>query len=387
VDISAVDRHYREQGGNNVELHRKQDAVIEFQIGDGRPLRGAEVRIDQQSHDFLSGYLVFKRVAPVPQPAGEREQQLWDKLFLDVFNMAVFPFYWNDYEPQPGKPRWKDLVPVMGWCRANGVTIKGHPLYWAGVLPKWLDQFPAGDVDHLLAGRILTTTAGFAGEVSIWDVVNEAIHDVPFGTARNKPYTLADAADSVAKALRWAYAGNPSATFLVNEFDVVSGQWVDDVGPPRKTKSTKTHHPVDATSPRATFLRLIQEVDRRDVPKYDIGLQTHEPEFDWFRPQEFCGAIDAVAATGHRVHITELDIPSDGRAITGGWRTGIWTPEAQADYGEQMYRLAFGHPAVVSINYWGLSDRHIWRDEAGWLDRDYQPKPIYQRLKGLIKEQ
>jgi GH35 family endo-1,4-beta-xylanase len=275
----------------------------------------------------------------------------------------------------------------MEWCRAHGVTIKGHPLYWAGVLPKWLDQFPAGDLDHLLAGRILTTTAGFAGEVSIWDVANEAIHDVPFGTARDKPYTLADAADSVAKVLGWAYAGNPNATFVVNEFDVVSNLWVDDVRPPRKTKINKTRHPVDATSPRATFLRLIQEVDRRGVPKYDIGLQSHEPEFDWLRPQDFWDAMDAVAALGHRVHITELEIPSNGRGITGGWRTGNWTPEAQADYGEQMYRLAFGHPAVVSINYWGLSDRNIWRDEAGWLDKDYHPKPIYQRLKGLIKEE
>jgi hypothetical protein len=92
-----------------------------------------------------------------------------------------------------------------------------------------------------------------------------------------------------------------------------------------------------------------------------------------------------VAKLGHRVHITELIFPSNGNPITGGARTGNWTREAQADYGEYIYRLAFGHPAIESINYWGFSDRGIWRDEGGWLDKDYRPKPIYERLTRLIK--
>jgi GH35 family endo-1,4-beta-xylanase len=223
--------------------------------------------------------------------------------------------------------------------------------------------------------------------MDLWDVVNEPIHNAPFGAARWKPYTLSEAADAIEKALRWAHAGDPNATLLVNEFDVVSNLWIDEIRAPRVTLLTKSNHPVGATSPREAFGRLIQEVDRRGVPKYDIGLQTHEPEFDWFKPQDLWDTIDAMAKLGHRVHITELLFPSNGKPITGGWRTGIWTREAQADYGEQMYRLAFGHPAVQSINYWGFSDRGIWRDEGGWIDKDYRPKPLYDRLKGLIREE
>ena len=83
--------------------------------------------------------------------------------------------------------------------------------------------------------------------------------------ARSKPYTLSEAADAIEKALRWAHTGNPNATLLVNEYDVVSNLWLDDMQPPRVTRPYKSYHPVGARSLRETFVRLIQEVDRRGV--------------------------------------------------------------------------------------------------------------------------
>ncbi len=85
------------------------------------------------------------------------------------------------------------------------------------------------------------------------------------------------------------------------------------------------------------------------------------------------------------VHITELHQPSWEQEIEGGFREGMWSPQAQADFLEQMYRQCFGHPAVVSINYWGLSDRQSWIKEGGLIDEEYRPKPVFERLKGLIK--
>ena len=117
-----------------------------------------------------------------------------------------------------------------------------------------------------------------------------------------------------------------------------------------------------------------------------IGLQTHEPQYDWFKPTDFLETIDAMEKLGHNVHITELTFPSNGKQITGGWRTGTWTLQAQADYAYQIYSLAFGHPAVECINYLGFSYRNVWRDEWGIVDKNYNPKPIFNTLKSLIKE-
>jgi endo-1,4-beta-xylanase len=85
------------------------------------------------------------------------------------------------------------------------------------------------------------------------------------------------------------------------------------------------------------------------------------------------------------IHITELHQPAWEHEIEGGWRTGMWTPEAQAECIEQMYRQFFGHPSVVSINYWGFSDRNIWMPGGGLIDEEYRPKPSFKMLKNLIK--
>jgi endo-1,4-beta-xylanase len=52
-----------------------------------------------------------------------------------------------------------------------------------------------------------------------------------------------------------------------------------------------------------------------------------------------------------------------------------------------LVRLCFGHPAVASINWWGLSDRNIWLPGGGLIDAEYRPKPVYERLRHLIREE
>ena len=89
---------------------------------------------------------------------------------------------------------------------------------------------------------------------------------------------------------------------------------------------------------------------------------------------------------GFPIHITEFHPQSSGVPITGGWRTGSWSPEAQAEFTEQFVRLCFGHPGVVSINWWGFSDRNIWLPGGGLVDEEYRPKPVYLMLDKLINQ-
>jgi endo-1,4-beta-xylanase len=39
------------------------------------------------------------------------------------------------------------------------------------------------------------------------------------------------------------------------------------------------------------------------------------------------------------------------------------------------------------VTWWGLSDANIWLEGGGLLDRDHRPKPVYERLRRLIREQ
>jgi len=113
-------------------------------------------------------------------------------------------------------------------------------------------------------------------------------------------------------------------------------------------------------------------------------LQVH-PLNHWLWPDEVWDTLEMYAGLNVPIHITELHQPSWEQEIEGGWRQGAWSETAQAEFIEQLYRQYFGHPAVASINYWGLSDRNIWIERGGLIDAEYRPKPVFQALKKLIK--
>ena len=371
-DVGATEQAYLAKAQRNIELYRKQDAVIEVLDASGRPVNGAQVEINQVQQDFLLGCILFPLTGQ-DLPAGEREQ--YQKRFLELFNLGVLPFYWKDYEPSLGKPRWPDMGPTIEWCTRNGITLKGHPLVWSSppVIPSWLARFPAEFHERLLEARVLSTVSGFAGAVNLWDVVNEPIHVNTWEDkeAKERSYPPSECANYVEKALRWANAANPEATLLVNEYDVI----------PNRDTFRKQEIP-----PRDRFLALVKELRRRNAPPFDVGFQAHEPRTEWFSPEDVWQAFDTFAGEGFRIHITGFIPQSSGKEITG-WRHGTWTEDAQAEFAEQMLRLSFGHPGVASFNFWGLSDRDIWLPGGGLVDKDYNPKPIFTRIHKLIREE
>jgi hypothetical protein len=111
---------------DNVECHRKGEARLKFQTASGEPVKGVEVEIVQKTQDFLFGNLAFDLVWVDPP----YKPELFKERFLELFNFAIFPFYWSYYEQMPGMTRWQSLMPVLEWCRSHGIIAKGHPLIW-----------------------------------------------------------------------------------------------------------------------------------------------------------------------------------------------------------------------------------------------------------------
>ncbi|MGE5222997.1 MAG: endo-1,4-beta-xylanase [Omnitrophica WOR_2 bacterium] len=365
----------------NVERYRQGQAQIRLQNPAGEPLKEVEVLVVQKSQDFLFGNLAFDLVR-----SDAYYPDVFKKRFLELFNLAIFPFYWSQYEPKPGMVEWQRFIPVLEWCLAHGVTPKGHPLVWpysAGV-PEWLYGMPEGSVELLIQARVLDIVKGFEEFIHIWDVTNEAVNHIswkeathpdfrsryheqslwrgiPVNGAFKREIPIPEAADWVEKAFRWAYTANPRATLILNDYN-------QEIEP----------------NVRQRFYELVKELQRRDTPVSGLGLQVH-PLNHWLWPQQAWETLDLYAELNIPIHITELHQPSWEQAIEGGWREGTWSEAAQAEYIEQLYRLFYGHPAVVSINYWGLSDRDIWIEKGGLVDDGYHPKPVFNALKKLIK--
>ena len=72
------------------------------------------------------------------------------------------------------------------------------------------------------------------------------------------------------------------------------------------------------------------------------------------------------------------------------YRIPSWpsTPEGEARQAaevERHYRSLFGHPAVESITYWGLTDAGSWLGApVGFVRADGSVKPSYTALDRLI---
>jgi len=323
------------------------------------------VQIRQTGHEFLFGCIAFELVRGQNLPKAD----LWKQRFSELFNFAVFPFYWVGYEPQPGKTMRDETRAAVKWCTENGITTKGHPLVWtdqAGT-PKWLAELSPEESENRMLKRVTREVGGFAGTIDIWDVVNEPTHCPAWkriGAKPPAPRSEEEVFDYIDKAFRAAHEANPKAHLILNEYFVIARQ-----------------------PDRERFYQLVAELKRRGTPISGLGIQAHEPREEWFSPEKVRTTLDRLGELGYPLHITEYIPQSAGKPITGGWREGIWTEDAQAQFAEQFYKLCFGHPAVASINWWGLSDRQIWLPGGGLLRQDYEPKPVYTRLKDLIRRQ
>ena len=114
----------------------------------------------------------------------DRRNLAYRREFASLFNYAVAPFYWSDFEPEDGKPRmgenpvdvYRRPVPekVIRYCRENGIDLKGHPLFWHYFLPDWLPK-DRDQVFRRLDTRLRELSGEYADRIMDWDCVNESL--------------------------------------------------------------------------------------------------------------------------------------------------------------------------------------------------------------------
>ena len=372
--IAETESRLLKQAAEGAEKFRKGEAWLTFKTREGQPLSGANVEIHEKTHDFLFGALLFGLVSHADSEPYRVED--YKERFKALFNLGVLPFYWEGFEPTAGMPHWSGQSNVIEWALASGITLKGHPLVWTNPagMPRWLYPLPVEMTETLLSARVTSTVLGLAGKINIWDIVNEPVNTVSWQMAhadqsenegtRYRAIPVEEIARWITPYYRVAHLANPQATLVLNDFYQIMKPEV-----------------------RQRFLSLVQQLKAALVPIGALGIQTHEPLDAWFPPEEVVKTLDLLGSLGYPLQITEFTPQSSGKSIAGGWREGRWTEESQADYAEQIYRLAFGNPAVEVINWWGFSDRDAWQPGGGLVTAEYEPKPVYRRLMRLIHQE
>ncbi|MDR0482940.1 MAG: endo-1,4-beta-xylanase [Cellulomonadaceae bacterium] len=362
--------------------HRRGQAVVTVLDAAGKPVADAPVTVEQTNHQFLFGNIGFELIDWINGSSDGAQDEQWGSgsaeyyqqfadRWLEVFNSATMPFYWGSFEPEQGKPHTAPLMKACQWFADRGVSLKGHPLVWHTAQPSWMVGKPVKETAALLRARIRREVGDFAGLVDLWDAINETVIMPVFTAEENATTPLArdrGRAAMVRLAMEEARTANPQVKLILNDFDM-------------------------STAYEAVIELVLEAGIRIDY----LGLQSHQHQGYWGK-EKLLRILDRFSRYNIPIHFTETtmlsgDVMPDHIVDLNDWQVDEWpsTEEGearQADELEEWYRTLVAHPAVHAITYWGLGDRGMWLNAPGGLLRaDASPKPSFERLKGLIRNE
>ncbi len=351
----------------DIEQHRKGDATIEVIGQDGKPLANVTVEVRQRTHEFLFGCNLFV----LDQLATPELNAKYERAFINLFNFATVPFYWGDLEPVHGKPRYAEDSPrvwrrpppdrLLKWCKAHGITPKGHALIYAKnvFMPDWTARNDPATFQRQVAQHMAELAARYRHDIPIWDAENEEIPRL-----KHLDQWHAVPKDYLAWCFQEADGLFPKSTkLLIND-----GLYA-------------TH---DTTS---DYLAMVTGLQQRGVRVDGIGMQFHSWDLKAmiggkpFPPTHLSAVYDRLGQTGLPLYITEITIPG----------TGADGPALQAAIAANLFRLWFSTPMMAGVTWWNLGDgtAHVDENKAlgGLLDQEMNPKPAYVALDQLINHE
>ena len=236
----------------------------------------------------------------------------------------------------------------------------------------------AAKLDTALGTFITAMVNRYKTKVKAWDVVNELFDDN--GNLRNNSNTSTTASDVLVwsnylgrdyafKAFNYAKAADPTALLFINDYNLENK--------PAKLDS---------------LIAMVNELKGRGAKIDGIGTQMH---MAWNTSYD---AIDQMfiklAATGLKIHMSELDIKINPNLV-GGF---ILTP-LEANYQADMYRYVIQSylknipkAQQYGITIWGVSDDTSWIYNSGkefplLYNADFSKKQAYSAVLRALKAQ
>ncbi len=296
---------------------------------------------------------------------------------------------WENLQPEEGRFEFEVADALVDFAAANGMQVTGHVLLWHQQTPDWVFEDEHGDpvgrepLLERLETHIRTVAGRYRGRVHGWDVVNEALNED--GSLRDSAWLRILGPDYIAQAFRMAHEAAPEARLIYNDYNLYQ---------PDK---------------RAGAVRLVRELKAQGVPIHAVGMQAH---YGLTHPEDMADvarSIEAFAASGVDVEITELDLavlPFPEGSDRGAdldenfalqekldpYRAGL--PEDVAALQAARYAELFGffldHADKVSrVTFWGVTDAGSWKnnwpmvgrtDYPLTFDRQGRPKPAFHAI-------
>lgn len=397
-----------ERAQANIDQIRKRPVTLTFLDRWGQPLPNREIDIAQVQHQFLFGDNNWG-MSNMFRAGQSQETRLeyYRKRFKDVFNSLNTTVYWTE-RPRTygtktmdfqGDLKLESFEESVNWANANGLTAKGHPLFWSipKAIPDWAKKYDYDTFMKFVEVRVRNLTARYDGKVKLWDAVNEAMWEPAPKNLPNRtwPYTetMDNLVDYIAKVIRWGREESPGAKFVINDYGigVVNKDGLTD----------QNGNAVTTQRQRTRYLELVERLCDAGYPPNTLGLQSHT---GWLNPSEQAELYDQMAAAGLPLSITEFWAHTKS-LMPGGKEEKILSSEEWRSMGETKTRedlteeeaeairdqyvmdyltVAFGHPAVESFYFWGFMGMAS-RFQPG-LGSGHTLKPLYEKVRQRIHE-
>lgn len=302
--------------------------------------------------------------------------------------------------PQPGVFNFGPADDYVAFGEKNKMFIIGHTLVWHNQTPDWFFNDENGKprsheaVKERLYEHIKTVASRYAGRVNAWDVVNEQIGE----DGKYRPTTwvngIGDGDELMKLAFKYAAQYAPNTELYYNDFNA----W-------RPEK-------------RDGIIRMIKMLQKEGIRIDGVGMQGHWG-LNYPKNQYIEEAIDAYAACGIKVMITEMDIDvlpltREGQIIGQGMThpqfqleefknyLDPYTKGLPADIQQKLterYRELFKifykkRDKIDRVTFWGISDGMNWKNDYPipnrtnypllW-DRNHQSKPALKAVLDVPK--
>jgi endo-1,4-beta-xylanase len=279
--------------------------------------------------------------------------------------------------------------------------IIGHTLVWHNQTPAWFFQdkngkpnTPQAQIERMRQ-HIKAVAGRYAGRVHAWDVVNEVIDNDGSYRPTTWVKAIGDGDELVRQAFKFTAQYAPGTELYYNDFNA----W-------RPAK-------------RDGIVRMVKMLQQAGIRIDGVGMQGHWG-LNYPKTEYIEAAIDAYAALGIKVMITELDVDvlpltREGQIIGTGMSHEQFQLEEFEEYLDPYkdvlpedvqrqltarYAELFGifyrkRDKIDRVTLWGVHDGMSWKN--GYpvpnrtnypllFDREKKPKPALQAVLSVPKK-
>lgn len=343
---------------------------------------------------YKDAFLVGAAVTPSITSGADKASQ---EILLQHFNSITVENVMKAalINPQPGVFNFGPADDYVAFGEKNNMFIIGHTLVWHNQCPAWFFTNAAGQPNtkaeqiERLRQHIQTVAGRYAGRVHGWDVVNEVIDN----DGSYRPTTWVNAfgnGDTLVKyAFKFAAQYAPNTELYYNDFNT----W-------RPAK-------------RDGIVRMVKMLQKEGLRIDGVGMQGHWG-LNYPKNQYIEEAINAYAACGVKVMITELDVDvlpltKEGQIIGQGMADKQFQLEEFKSFFDpyphglpdsvqvlltKRYAELFGifynlRNKIARVTLWGIHDGMSWKNDYPipgrtdypllW-DRQRKPKPALEAV-------